>query len=74
MERLKFPCFIKPATLTSSLGIAKIDNHVDLDHHLALYHKSIPSLVEAMHPLFNAYLDVSVYPLAVSPVAVVESL
>ena len=69
---VKFPCFMKPATLTGSLGIFKACNHSDLEKALVLYREHLPPLVQAWQPLFIRYLDLEQYPLAVTPVAVIE--
>lgn len=49
----RFPCFIKPATLTGSVGASKISNFSDLEERLTSYCESLPSLAKAFQPLFH---------------------
>ena len=70
--RGRFPCFIKPATLTGSVGVSKISKFSDLEERLTSYCQSLPSLAKAFQPLFHKYLDLEKYPLATSATAVVE--
>ena len=67
-----FPCFIKPATLTGSLGVSKVSKCSDLEEKLISYNQSLPSLAKAFQPLFHQYLDLEKYPLAATATAVVE--
>lgn len=67
-----FPCFLKPATLTGSVGVSKVSSFSDLEEKLTSYCKYIPSLAKAFQPLFHQYLDLEKYPLATTGAALVE--
>lgn len=67
-----FPCFLKPATLTGSLGVSKVSSFSELTEKLTTYCNHLPSLAQAFQPLLCHYLDLKKYPLAISATAVVE--
>ena len=67
-----FPCFLKPATLTGSVGVCKVSSFSELKEKLTFYCNHLPSLTKAFQPLFHHYLDLEKYPLATTATAVVE--
>ena len=67
-----FPCFLKPATLTGSVGVSKVSSFSELKEKLTAYCIHLPSLAKAFQPLFHRYLDLEKYPLATTGTAVVE--
>ena len=67
-----FPCFLKPATLTGSVGVSKVSSLSEFKEKLTSYCDHLPSLAKAFQPLFHRYLDLEKYPLAITGNAVVE--
>jgi len=71
---VKYPCYVKPTSLTGGLIQFKAYNESELQHALATHCRCLGPQFDSLSPLVKSYLDESKYPLATSKVSVVEEL
>lgn len=71
---VKYPCYVKPTSLTGGLIQFKAYNESELQQALATHCRCLGPQFDSLSPLVKSYLDENKYPLATSKVSVVEEL
>lgn len=70
----KYPCYVKPTSLTGGLIQFKVYNKSQLQEALATHRRCLGPQFDSLAPLLKPYLDEHKYPFATSKVSVVEEL
>lgn len=72
--KLKYPCFLKPPFLTQSKGMSVIRNEQELVTAVSKVRPLVTPFFQGYRGLFEKYLDLTKFPLAVQNIMVVEEL
>lgn len=70
----RYPCYIKPPSLTMTLYQYRIDNAEDMDYAINMLRKDLPPVTKLFTDFFGEYVDLKKYPLANKNIIVVEDL
>ena len=70
----KYPCYVKPTSLTGGLIQFKAYDKSQLQEALAIHRRCLGPQFDSLTPLLKPYLDEHKYPFATSKVSVVEEL
>jgi hypothetical protein len=73
-NKMKYPCFLKPPFLTQSKGMSVIRNEPELVAAIAKVRSLVAPFFQAYRELFQKYLDLDQFPLAVQNIMIVEEL
>jgi hypothetical protein len=73
-EKLKYPCFLKPPFLTQSKGMSVIRNERELLEAITKVRPLVTPFFKGYCELFQKFLDLKKFPLAVKNIMIVEEL
>ena len=73
-DKLKYPCFLKPPFLTQSKGMSVIRNEKELMSAIIKVRPLVTPFFKGYCELFQKYLDLEKFPLAVKNIMIVEDL
>lgn len=71
-EDVKYPCYVKPTSLTMTLHQHQIHNEQDLEEILPELQADIPEKMRIYREFFDEYIDLDKYPLANKNMMVIE--
>ena len=73
-DKLKYPCFLKPPFLTQSKGMSVIRNEQELTAAIVKVRPLVTPFFKGYCELFEKYLDLKKFPLAVQNIMIIEEL